>query len=105
MTDSDAVSFTEYERENGAQCFYLINIRWWNNESASIKLNLSNSEYDLTFRDNDMKLIGVSPDKNTAVLVESLDVDISYIDKMTIHEYFQPFITILLSIWLKTRGC
>ena len=80
FTDSDAISFAEYERENGAKCFYLINIRWWNNQPASIKLNLSNSEYDLTFRDNDMKLIGVSPDKNTAVLVESLDVDILSID-------------------------
>ena len=80
LTDSDAISFAEYERENGAKCIYLINIRWWNNEPASIKLNLSNSEYDLTFRDNDMKLIGVSPDKNTAVLVESLDVDILSID-------------------------
>ena len=76
MTDSDAVSFAEYERENGARCFYLINIRWWNNQPATIKLKLSNSEYDLTFADNDMKLIGVSPDKSTAVLVESLDVDI-----------------------------
>ena len=80
LTDSDAISFAEYERENGAKCFYLINIRWWNDEPASIKLNLSNSEYDLTFRGNDMKLIGVSPDKNMAVLVESLDVDILSID-------------------------
>lgn len=80
LINSDAVSFTEFETENGAKYFYLINVRWWNKQPASIKLKLANREYNLIFNDNDIKLIGVSPDKNTAVLVESLDVDISSID-------------------------
>lgn len=80
LTNSDAVSFTEYERENGSKCFYLVNIRWWNKEPASIKLKLSSKEYNLTFNDNDIKLLGVSPDESTAVLVEGIDVDILSVD-------------------------
>lgn len=80
IIESEFASYTEYEMQNGARYFYLLNIRWWNNDGALVKLFLKSGIYDLFFSDYEIKVIGISPDKNTAILVEGTDVDICSIE-------------------------
>ena len=80
IKQSNRVSFTEYVDENGATFIYAINIGWWEEKPATIKISLSNVEHTIAFADNDMKLIAVSPSQKTAILVEGIDIDISSID-------------------------
>lgn len=96
VKDVDAVSFTEYRVENLSTVLYLMNIRWWNKISATFTLNLKDSEYKVVLKDNTMKLIAVTPDKKRAVMLDSLLVDIDFIDdeKFTLKGYGKAKVTV-----------
>lgn len=80
ITASDRVSFTEYLQDNGSTYIYAMNICWWNDICASIKLNLSGREHLIKIGDNNIKLLGVTPNRSKAIFVEGIDVDISTVE-------------------------
>ena len=76
----DGISFTEYETENGARFIYAINICWWTEAPSTFSVKLADKEFSVSVADNDIKLVGVSPNRKNAVLVEGIDIDITAIE-------------------------
>lgn len=80
VKNSDRISFTEYEAENGARYIYALNICWWNETPATFSIKLTDKEFLVSVEDNDIKLIGVSPNLKNAVLIEGIDIDIDIME-------------------------
>ncbi|MBO5068670.1 MAG: hypothetical protein J6C62_09805 [Clostridia bacterium] len=83
VDDVDHVCFTEYKQDNGSTTLYIVNIRWWEETSATCTLKLGEDKYALKFTDNYLKLMAISPNGKKAVLISG-DVDAYFIDDNTV---------------------
>lgn len=80
VENTDCVSFTEYAQDNGATTLYLIDINWWNEESASCELKLGQAKHKLVLEGNRMRVVYVSPDGEKALLMDGGEIDAEWLN-------------------------
>lgn len=79
ISNTKYVSFTEYLKDDNSTTLYLLDINWWNDESATCTLNLAKDKYELEFNEKNIHVIYVSPNGNKAIMTGNCETDVVWV--------------------------
>ena len=83
IRDTKNLSYTEYETEDGMRVFYLLNVNWWNDESAEYVFTINGNSYEKKLYGNDPLIITVK--NNVAVYTDNLYADVENIENDVVY--------------------
>ena len=78
IRDTKNVSFTEYETQDGARVYYLLNIDWWDENPAEYTLTLGKKAYKKLLFGNDPLVVTVKD--GVAIYTDNLYADVEKIE-------------------------
>lgn len=81
LSNADRVSFAEYVWQDKTTAMYLVNIDWWKEQPATVKLSVGGYEYGITLSDNYMKTLFVDSTESVGVLIDDCDIEVYKITK------------------------
>lgn len=81
ITQTENVSFSEYEQSTGERTIYLLNIDWWDEKPATCKLCLGKEEYPIELRGNKACTLRISASGAVAALTDSVALDIAQVSE------------------------